>query len=106
MGYKNRVVQDLIIKKHNIEYSIPRFYDRHAKETFPIDLPAGVKGHFGGTLRTFALFSHYATRVSEKNLKILFTKMACQISSGQIHKILTEKNHSFHEEKGEILKRP
>jgi hypothetical protein len=59
IGYKKRVVQNLIIKTHNIEYSIPRFYDRHAKKTFPIDLPAGVKGHFGGTLRTFVLFLHH-----------------------------------------------
>jgi hypothetical protein len=73
-------VQDLIIKTHNIEYSIPRFYDRHAKKTFPIDLPAGVKGHFGGTLRTFALFSHHTGRVTEKNLKIFLTEMGCQIS--------------------------
>ena len=30
--------------------------------------------------------------------------MGCQISSSQLHKILTEKNDSFHEEKDEILK--
>ena len=104
IGYKKRVVQNLIIKTHNIEYSIPRFYDRHAKKTFPIDLPAGVKGHFGGTLRTFVLFLHHTGRVTEKNLKIFLTEMGCQISSGQIHKILTEKNDLFHEEKDDILK--
>jgi len=103
MGYQDLIVQDLNCEPLNTRFQIPRLYNRETKETIQIDLPAGIKGHFGGKLRTMIIFLHYQGRMTEGSIKLLLNELGIKISAGQVHKVLIENHEIFHEEKKDIL---
>jgi hypothetical protein len=105
-GFESYVVQDLIIKSDNTEYLRAR-YDLPEGGSVLAPFPAGVLpvegGHFGANLIAYILDQYHQAHVTEPLLLEQLWEYGIDISSGQLHRILTENKTHFHEEKGEVL---
>lgn len=103
-GYDSYVVQDIVIKVHNIRYRLGRWLTAEG-EYMVGELPDCIKGsHFGPTLVTYVLYQYYHNHVTQPLILEELREWGVDISSGQIHRILTEGKERFHEEKDEILR--
>jgi hypothetical protein len=60
--------------------------------------------HFGPTLCSFIFFQYCHAQVTEPLILEELREWGVRISSGQLHRIITEGKEKFHEEKDEILK--
>jgi hypothetical protein len=100
------VVQELIIKNENTRYQRAR-YDLPEGGSVLAPFPAGVLpvdgGHFGANLITQILNQYHQAHVTEPLLLQQLWEQGIDISSGQLHSILTEHKDCFHQEKDEIL---
>ncbi len=105
-GFESYVVQDLLIQSDNTEYLRAR-YDLPAGGSVLALFPAGVLpvegGHFGANLIAYILDQYHQAHVTEPLLLEQLWEYGIDISSGQLHLILTENKEHFHEEKGEVL---
>jgi hypothetical protein len=96
------VVQDLIVKTHNIRYLLET-WRTPAGDEIRGELPAGIRGHFGPDLITFMLHQHYAAHVPQSRLLEELRDYGVDISAGQVNNILTEKHEAWHAEKDALL---
>jgi Transposase IS66 family len=100
------VVQELIIENQNTRYLRAR-YDLIAGGSVLAPFPAGILpvegGHFGANLITYILDQYHQAQVTEPLLLGQLWEYGIDISTGQLHHILTEDKEAFHQEKGEIL---
>jgi hypothetical protein len=100
------VVQELIIKNENTRYLRAR-YDLSGGGSVLAPFPEGVLpvagGHFGANLIAYILDQYHQAQVTEPLLLEQLWEYGIDISSGQLHRVLTEDNEVFHQEKGEIL---
>lgn len=101
-GYKEFVVQNLVIKSHNTLYRMERWQTPLGVYVEGV-LPPSVKGHFGSDLVSYTLYQYYQCHVTQPLLKEELHEFGVEISAGQINNILTEGNDSFHSEKDAIL---
>jgi Transposase IS66 family len=104
--YEPYVVQELIIKNENTRYLRAR-YDLPGGGSVLASFPEGVLpvegGHFGANLIAYILDQYHQAQVTEPLLLEQLWEYGIDISSGQLHGILTEDKEAFHQEKGEIL---
>jgi hypothetical protein len=104
-GYEPYVVQELVIHSENTRYLRAR-YDLPAGDSMVAPFPAGVLpvegGHFGANLIASILDQYHQAQVTEPLLLAQLWEYGIDISSGQLHRILTENKASFHQEKGEV----
>jgi hypothetical protein len=100
------VVQDLKLESWNTKYERAR-YDLPGGGSVLAPLPEGVLpvegGHFGAKLVAFILSQHYQALVTQPVLLEQLWDYGVDISSGQLHGILTENKDRFHQEKAELL---
>lgn len=103
-GYEDFVVQDLIIKAHNIHYRRERWITPNG-ETVVAGLPDEVDpgSHFGFDLICFILHQYHHQHVTQPLLLEQLHQLGVDISSGQLNRILTEEKDAFHQEKEELL---
>lgn len=105
-GFESYVVQDLIIRSDNTEYLRAR-YDLPEGGSVLAPFPAGVLpvegGHFGANLIAYILDQYHQAHVTEPLLLEQLWEYGIDMSSGQLHRILTENKDPFHEEKAEVL---
>ena len=105
-GYEDYVVQDLIIKSETIRYWRAR-YELPGGGSVLAPFPVGVLpvegGHFGSNLIAYILDQYHQAHVTEPLLLEQLREYGIAISSGQLHRILTENKDRFHEEKAELL---
>jgi hypothetical protein len=105
-GFEPYVVQELVIENKNTRYLRAR-YDLPEGGSVLAPLPPGVLpmagGHFGANLISYILDQYHQAQVTEPLLLEQLWEYGIDISSGQLHHILTENKESFHQEKGEIL---
>jgi hypothetical protein len=104
-GYADFVVQELVIKAETTCYRIERWRTPQGK-LLTGKLPVGVEvdgGHFGGTMQSFILYQYYHAQVTEPLLLEQLHEWGVTISSGQLHRLITEGKERFHAEKDEIL---
>jgi hypothetical protein len=105
-GFEPYVVQELIIENKNTRYLRAR-YDLPEGGSVLAPLPPGVLpiagGHFGANLIAYILDQYHQAHVTEPLLLEQLWEYGIDISSGQLHHILTENKEIFHQEKGEIL---
>lgn len=101
-GYKEFVVQDIVIKPHNIKFRMERWRTSSGSYVQG-ELPAWVKGHFAPPLISYIQYQYYQCYVTQPLLQEQLFEFGFDISSGQINRILTEGNDDFHAEKDEIL---
>jgi len=101
-GYKNFVVQNLVIKNHNTLYRMER-WETPSGGYIEGKLPPSVKGHYGSDLISYTLYQYYNCHVTQPLLSEALEEFGIKISSGQINNILTEGHDNFHAEKDDIL---
>jgi hypothetical protein len=104
--YEPYVVQELIITNKNTRYLRAR-YDLLGGGSVLAPFPAGVLpvagGHFGANLIAYILDQYHQAQVTEPLLLAQLWEYGIDISAGQLHRVLTENQEHFHEEKGEVL---
>jgi hypothetical protein len=105
-GYEAYVVQELIIKNENTRYLRAR-YELPGGGSVLAPFPEGVLpiagGHFGANLVAYILDQYHQAQVTEPLLLEQLWEYGIDISTGQLHHILTENKDVFHEEKQEVL---
>lgn len=104
MGYKKRIIQDFVIKPHNIEYQLEIWRNPVTGNCHTSKLPSSLQNtHFGQTLKAYILHQYYYCGVTQPLLYSSLRDFGVDISAGQINAILTEKKEYFHEEKETLL---
>ena len=105
-GFEAYVVQELRIESVNTKYLRAR-YELPGGGSVLAPFPAGVLpvegGHFGAHLITYVLDQYHQAHVTEPVLLAQLWEYDIDISSGQLHHILTENKDPFHQEKAEVL---
>ena len=102
-GYRDVVVQGLIIKAHNTRYRLETWRTREGIYLTG-QLPASVQGHhFDPQLRSFVLHQHNHCHVTQPLLLEQLRQWGIDISAGQIDALLSVGKALFHEEKDAIL---
>jgi len=105
-GYEPYVVQELVIQNVNTRYLRAR-YDLPGGGSTLAPFPKGVlpveSGHFGASLVAFILDQYHQAQVTEPLLLEQLWEHGIDISSGQLHRILTERKELFHQEKEDLL---
>jgi hypothetical protein len=103
-GYEDFVVQDLILKPHNVRYRRERWVTPDGTPLVA-DLPEAVVpgSHFGPDLLCFILHQYHHQHVTQPLLLEQLRQLGVDISSGQLNRILTEGKDAFHQEKDELL---
>jgi hypothetical protein len=103
-GYEDFVVQDLLIKPHNVRYRRERWVTPDGV-TVVAGLPDAVVpgSHFGPDLLCFILHQYHHQHVTQPLLLEQLRQLGVDISSGQLNRILTEDKDAFHQEKEELL---
>jgi hypothetical protein len=102
-GYREVVVQDLVIQRHNTCYRLAQ-YETADGHYVTGKLPAGIRdGHWGKELNSFILHQYHHQHVTQPLLLAYLRDLGVDISSGELSHLLTQKLDEFHEEKAEIL---
>jgi hypothetical protein len=103
-GYEDFVVQDIIIKPHNIRYRRERWLTPDGA-TIVASLPAEVLpgSHFGPELICHILHQYHCNHVTQPLILEELHQRGIDISAGQIDRILTQNKDVFHQEKDELL---
>ncbi len=105
-GYADFDVQELIIKSETTRYRVEKWLTPEGKlVTGELPVATAVDGgHFGATLQCFILYQYHHAQVTEPLLLEQLHEYGVTISSGQLHRLVTEGKDRFHREKGEILR--
>lgn len=102
-GYRDFVIQDLVIRAHNVRYRLARWQTPDGR-TLMGELPeSSGGGHYGPTLASYILYQHHHCQVTQPLLLEQLREWGIEISSGQINAILLSDKERFHEEKDALL---
>ena len=103
-GYRDFIVQDLIISSHNTRYRLERWITPEG-ETLKAELPVALGGrHFGPELIRFIVYQYHHCQTTQPLLLEQLREYGIDISAGQIEWILSNGHESLHEEKDALLK--
>jgi len=102
-GYRDFVVQGLVIKAHNTRYRLESWLTREGTWLTGL-LPACVQGHhFDPHLRSYVLHQHNHCHVTQPLLLEQLRQWGIDISAGQIDALLSADKARFHAEKDDVL---
>jgi hypothetical protein len=102
-GYRDFVVQDLVIESRNTRYRLAR-WETPDGQTLIGQLPQAVQGgHFGPTLASYVLYQHHHCHVTQPLLCEQLREWGIEISSRQMNALLQEGKERFHSEKDGLL---
>ncbi len=102
-GYRDFVVQDLILQAHNTRYRQERWITP-AGDTLVGALPASLRNrHFGPQLVTYILYQHHHCQTTQPLLLEQLREWGIDISSGQINQLLLCDQKACHDEKDDLL---
>lgn len=103
-GFRDYVVQDLVIHAHNTRYRLERWITPDG-QTLMGRLPDSIQGsHLGPTLKSYIIYQHHHCQVTQPLLLEQLREWDIDISSGQIDAVLSLHQEVFHEEKNDILR--
>ena len=103
-GYDDFVVQELVIKSVTTLYRKEKWLTPDGELlTAEMNLESDTP-HFGPTLCSFVLYQYYHAQVTEPLILEQLQEWGARISSGQLHRMITEGKEKYHQEKDEILK--
>lgn len=107
-GYADYTVQELVIRTETVLYRVERWQTPDGtllQGTLPVALAdCGPGDHYGPTLRSFILYQYYHAQVTEPLLLEQLREWGVQMSSGELHALLTAGKDLFHQEKDAILR--
>lgn len=101
-GYRDVIVQDIIITPHNTRYLLAQ-YEMEDGSYLTGQLPQGIRGHWGSELRSYILHQYHHQHVTQPLLLEQLHDFGIDISSGQLNNLLTENLDDFHDEKDALL---
>src|SRR5271167_1800382 len=102
-GYRDIVIQDLVIRAHNTRYRLARWLTPKG-DYVTGELPAHLADHhFGATLRSYLLYQHHHCQVTQALLREQLREWGIDISSGTIDALLSTDQDAFHAEKDGLL---
>jgi hypothetical protein len=103
-GYRDIVVQDLVIRAHNTRYRLARWLTPKGEYLIG-QLPGHLADHhFGTTLRSYLLYQHHHCQVTQPLLHEQLREWGIDISRGAIDALLSADQDEFHAEKDALLK--
>lgn len=102
-GYRDVVVQELIIRSHTIRYRLARWLTPDGR-TLIGRLPESLgRRHFGPTLASYVLYQHHHCHVTQPLLREQLREWGVDISVGQLDALLSADKDAFHQEKDALL---
>jgi len=102
-GYRDVVVQDLVIRAHTTRYRLARWLTPDGRSLIG-RLPESIgRRHFGPTLASYVLYQHHHCQVTQPLLLEQLREWGVDISSGQLNALLSADKDAFHQEKGALL---
>jgi hypothetical protein len=102
-GYRDIVIQDLVIRAHNTRYRLARWLTPQG-DYVTGELPEHLAGqHFGTTLRSYVLYQHHHCQVTQPLLREQLREWDIDISRGAIDALLSAHQDAFHAEKDGLL---
>lgn len=102
-GYRDFIVQDLVIRPHNTRYRLERWVTPEGDELIG-ELPGALKGrHFGPELTRYILYQHHHCQTTQPLLLEQLSEWGIDISSGQINRLLVADQSVFQTEKDAVL---
>jgi len=105
-GYKDEVVQDIIIKTENVKYRREVYYSPSFDKYYYGQLPVEVfgPGEFGPGIRALIPVLKSECNMSEPKIKDFLENFGVEISQSYISSLWTDKQEIFHREKDEIYR--
>ena len=102
-GYRDFIVQELMINTQNTRYRLAR-WETPDGQTLIGELPQELNGrHYGSQLLGYVLYQHYHCHVTQPLLLEQLREWGVDISSGEVNRLLSEGKELFHQEKDAIL---
>ena len=102
-GYRDFVVQDLVIEACNTRYRLERWETPDGR-VLTGQVPPQLGGrHFGTTLLSYVLYQHHHCQVTQPLLLEQLREWGIDISAGQINELLSADKACFHDEKDALL---
>ena len=102
-GYKDYVVQDLIISVEAIRYRRACWLTPEGK-TVVAPLPEGISGHFGPQLRRYVLMQYHQGQSTLPRLVAQLRAIGIAISKRQVQRLLTEGQEALLAEDKDVLR--
>lgn len=103
-GYEDFVVQELAIEPRVIRYCRERWLTPDGRTVIAPLPPEVIPGsHFGPTLIGFIVYQYHHQHVTQPLLWEQLDQLGIDISMGQLSRMLTVHNDSFHQEKAQLL---
>ncbi len=102
-GYRNFVVQDLVIRPHVVNFRRERWRGPDGGMVMA-PLPAGISGHFGPELRRFVLAQYHQGQVTVPRLLALLRALGIVISKRQVVRLLIAGQDDFLAENRDVLR--
>ena len=103
-GYETTIIQDIRIKRHNIEFKRERYYSPSANRSYTADMPAGYQGAFGPQLKALILSLYHHSGLSEPKIQEFLTQFDISISMGSLSNIVSQTTGVWEREVTEIFK--
>ena len=103
-GYKDKVVQDLLIKTDNVKFQRELYYSSSLKKTYIADVPKGYEGDYGPNINSHIVSMKYVNNMSIPKIEEFLNNFGILISRSYISERLTKEEHInvFHSEKSEM----
>jgi hypothetical protein len=102
-GYRDFVVQELVIDTKNTRYRLAR-WETPDGQALTGQLPRQLSGrHYGPHLIGYVLYQHHHCQVTQPLLLEQLREWGIDISNGEINHLLSEGKSDFHQEKNDIL---
>lgn len=99
IGTRTIIIQDMIIKRNNIEFTINRYWSDELGRAIEGKIPDEFKGsEFGPSLRSFILYQYYKNRVPHQKIIEMLFDWGIEISKGTVCNILNECKEVFTED--------
>jgi len=102
-GYRDVIIQDLVIEAHNTRYRLARWLTPRGEYLIG-ELPTHLADHhFGPRLRSYLLYQHHHCQVTQPLLHEQLREWGIDISTGTIDALLSADQGAFHAEKDALL---
>lgn len=99
IGKRTIVVQDMIIKRNNIEFTINRYRSDELGRVIEGKIPDEFQGsEFGPGLRSFIIYQYYKNRVPHQKIIDMLFDWGIEISKGTVCNILNDCEEVFSED--------
>ena len=99
IGTRKIVIQEMIIKRNNIEFTINRYWSAELGRVIESKVPESFQGsEFGPALRSFILYQYYKNRVPHLKIIQMLSDWGIEISKGTVCNILNKNSEIFIED--------